>query len=125
MDLCTVDVSFVEGSYHDDDVVSIGRQGSENFSVDAVAKLVVTIIYELICGFNGRVSNFCIGQLAASTAFSKALRVCNSTKCVLYAVDADKSSSISFPSVAMAAAFAIATLSPHDPCSFSSAFIAR
>jgi len=53
MDQCMVDVGQAE-VYVGDEVVLIGRQGSEEISVKEIARLCDTVPYEVLCFFNDR-----------------------------------------------------------------------
>ena len=56
MDLCTLDISAVDGASPGDDVVFIGDQGTAApLSADEVASCADTISYELLCSISARV----------------------------------------------------------------------
>ena len=55
MDQCMLDVSDVEDVMLEDEVVLFGKQGKTTLSVDAVAKLIGTINYEVLCMISNRV----------------------------------------------------------------------
>ncbi|MCY3886696.1 MAG: alanine racemase [Chloroflexi bacterium] len=55
MDLCTIDVSAVDGASPADEVVFIGDQGAATLSADEVAGCADTISYELLCSISARV----------------------------------------------------------------------
>ena len=55
MDLCTIDVSAVDGAAPADEVVFIGDQGNATLSADEVAGCADTISYELLCSISARV----------------------------------------------------------------------
>jgi alanine racemase len=55
MDMTMVDVSDVKGVALGDEVVIIGRQGSEQIKTDELAKLQDTITYEVTCDISSRV----------------------------------------------------------------------
>ena len=55
MDLCTIDVSAVDGAAPADEVVFIGDQGAATLSADEVAGRADTISYELLCSISARV----------------------------------------------------------------------
>lgn len=50
-----LDVSDVEDVMLEDEVVLFGKQGKTTLSVDAVAKLIGTINYEVLCMISNRV----------------------------------------------------------------------
>ncbi len=51
MNMCMVDVTSVVGVKSGDEVVFIGRQGSESINADDIAKSMGTISYEVLCLF--------------------------------------------------------------------------
>lgn len=55
MDLCTIDISAVNGASPADEVVFIGDQGAATLSADEVAACADTISYELLCSISARV----------------------------------------------------------------------
>jgi alanine racemase len=55
MDMCVADVSAIPDVRIDDEVVVIGRQGSEMVPVEEIAQLAGTISYEILCGIAPRV----------------------------------------------------------------------
>ncbi|HUJ18288.1 MAG TPA: alanine racemase [Nitrospirota bacterium] len=55
MDMCMLDVTGVPGVCEQDEVVLIGRQGSERITADDIAGATGTIAYEVLCGIGGRV----------------------------------------------------------------------
>lgn len=55
MDMCMLDVTDVPGVSEQDEVVLIGRQGSERITADDMAERTGTIAYEVLCGISGRV----------------------------------------------------------------------
>jgi len=55
MDLCMVDVTDVPGAALGDEVVLIGRQGTEEISVSELAGWLETMAYEVLCGVGARV----------------------------------------------------------------------
>ena len=54
MDMCTLDLSHLEGCRIGDEVVLMGRQGDERISADEVARRVGTISYEILCALGKR-----------------------------------------------------------------------
>lgn len=55
MDMLMVDIGVNGTAYVGDEVVLIGVQGCENITLESVAKLCNTIVYEILCGFNDRI----------------------------------------------------------------------
>lgn len=55
MDMCMIDVTEVPGVAQQDEVVLIGKQGSERISAEDVAARSGTIAYEVLCGIGSRV----------------------------------------------------------------------
>jgi alanine racemase len=55
MDLVTIDVTDVEGAALGDEVVLLGRQGSEEIAAEELAAKLDTISYEVFCGAGARV----------------------------------------------------------------------
>lgn len=55
MDMCTADVTGVPGVAPDDEVVIMGRQGSEVVDADELAGLADTISWEILAGISARV----------------------------------------------------------------------
>ncbi len=55
MDMLMVDIGYEGTAYVGDIVVLIGNQGTENITLESVAKLCGTITYEILCGFNERI----------------------------------------------------------------------
>jgi alanine racemase len=55
MDMCMVDVTDVPGAAVGDEVVLLGRQGSEAIGAGELAKIAGTIHYEVLCGVGARV----------------------------------------------------------------------
>ena len=62
MDMCMVDVSDIPDVTVNDEVVIIGRQGSDEISADDVAELCGTISYEILCGLSARVPRLYLRQ---------------------------------------------------------------
>lgn len=60
MDLCMIDVTDIPDVKIGDEVVFIGKQGSEQIFAEEVAKLCNTIPYEIFCNINKRVSRIYI-----------------------------------------------------------------
>ncbi|MGK2856259.1 MAG: alanine racemase [Thermoanaerobaculia bacterium] len=61
MDLVTVDVTDVAGAALGDEVVLLGRQGSETITAEELAKRCGTISYEILCGVGHRVPRTYVG----------------------------------------------------------------
>jgi alanine racemase len=55
MDMIMVDVTDVPGAAVGDEVVLLGRQGSEVVDADELAARAGTISYEILCGIGSRV----------------------------------------------------------------------
>ena len=55
MDMCMLDVTDVPGVQEGDEVVLIGKQGSEHITADDIADITGTIAYEVLCGISDRV----------------------------------------------------------------------
>jgi len=55
MDLCMVDVTDVPGAALGDEVVLLGRQGSEEIAATELAAWLETMAYEVMCGLGARV----------------------------------------------------------------------
>ncbi len=55
MDMCMLDVTDVPGVCEGDEVVLIGKQGSERVTADDIAVKTGTIPYEVLCGISSRV----------------------------------------------------------------------
>lgn len=55
MDMCMADVTDIDGVAMGDEVVLLGKQGSEEISVEELARLSDTIPYEILCGVGARV----------------------------------------------------------------------
>jgi len=55
MDMCMADVTDVPGVAPDDEVVIMGRQGSEAIDADELAELADTISWEILAGISARV----------------------------------------------------------------------
>jgi alanine racemase len=55
MDMCMMDVTQIPEVQVGDEVVLLGRQGSEEISAEELAGLAQTINYEVICGLGARV----------------------------------------------------------------------
>jgi alanine racemase len=55
MDMCMVDVTDVPEAAVGDEVVLVGRQGSESVGASELAKIAGTIHYEVLCGVGARV----------------------------------------------------------------------
>ena len=55
MDMMMVDISHVPGCCVGDEVVAVGRQGSEEISLKELADLAGTIDYEICTQLNARV----------------------------------------------------------------------
>jgi alanine racemase len=55
MDMCMADVTDVPGVAPDDEVVIMGRQGSEAVDADELAGLADTISWEILAGISARV----------------------------------------------------------------------
>lgn len=55
MDLVTIDVTDIEGAAHGDEVVLLGRQGSDEISAEELASKLDTISYEVFCSVGARV----------------------------------------------------------------------
>jgi alanine racemase len=55
MDLTTIDVTDIPGSAVGDEVVLIGKQGTEEITADEMASRIGTISYEVFCGVSARV----------------------------------------------------------------------
>ena len=62
MDLCMVDVTDVPGVEVGDEVVLIGRQGSEVQDAHQLAALESTIAYDVLCAIGARVPRVVVGQ---------------------------------------------------------------
>jgi len=62
MDLCMVDVTDVPGVEAGDEVVLIGRQGSEVQDAHQLAALQSTIAYDVLCAIGARVPRIAVGQ---------------------------------------------------------------
>ena len=62
MDLCMVDVTDVPGVEVGDEVVLIGRQGSEVQDAHQLAALQSTIAYDVLCAIGARVPRVVVGQ---------------------------------------------------------------
>jgi len=62
MDLCMVDVTDVPGVEVGDEVVLIGRQGSEAQDAHQLAVLESTIAYDVLCAIGARVPRVVVGQ---------------------------------------------------------------
>ena len=62
MDLCMVDVTDVAGVEAGDEVVLIGRQGSEVQDAHQLAALEGTIPYDVLCAIGARVPRIVVGQ---------------------------------------------------------------
>ncbi|HZW90129.1 MAG TPA: alanine racemase [Myxococcaceae bacterium] len=62
MDLCMVDVTDVPGVEAGDEVVLIGRQGSEVQDAHQLAALQSTIAYDVLCAIGARVPRISVGQ---------------------------------------------------------------
>ena len=56
MDMCMADVTEIPDVRVGDEVVLIGRQGSEEIRVDELAALSETISYEVLTALGGRVA---------------------------------------------------------------------
>jgi len=54
MDMCTLDVSHVQGCEVGDEVVLVGEQGEEYISANEIAKKAKTISYEILCALGKR-----------------------------------------------------------------------
>lgn len=61
MDQCTVSLGQDGEAYNGDEVILIGKQGSEEISVEEIAELLGTISYEIVCGIGERVPRVYIG----------------------------------------------------------------
>jgi alanine racemase len=61
MDLVTIDVTDVGGASIGDEVVLLGRQGSEEIAVEELAAKLDTITYEVFCNVSARVPRVYIG----------------------------------------------------------------
>lgn len=55
MDMCMIDVTDVHGVQMGDEVVLLGRQGTEQISAELMAQWAGTIHYEVLCGIGARV----------------------------------------------------------------------
>jgi alanine racemase len=55
MDQAAIDLTKVPGAVEGNEVILIGRQGSDEITADEVAKWAGTISYEVLCGLSGRV----------------------------------------------------------------------
>ncbi len=55
MDMCMIDATDVPGISEGDEVVLIGRQGTERITASDIAEKTGTISYEVLCGISGRV----------------------------------------------------------------------
>jgi alanine racemase len=55
MDMCMVDVTGVPDVSEQDQVILIGRQGTERITADDIAEKTGTIAYEVLCGISSRV----------------------------------------------------------------------
>jgi alanine racemase len=62
MDLCMVDVTDIPGAEVGDEVVLIGRQGSEAQDAHQLAALQGTIPYDVLCAIGARVPRIPVGQ---------------------------------------------------------------
>ena len=62
MDLTIVDVTDIRGAALNDEATIIGQQGAKEIPVEAVAKLVGTISYEITCGISRRVPRVIVGE---------------------------------------------------------------
>jgi alanine racemase len=61
MDLCVADVTDVPGVAASDEVVLLGRQGSETISPEELAGHADTIVYEILCDISARVPRVAMG----------------------------------------------------------------
>ena len=66
MDLCMVDVTDVAGAALGDEVVLLGRQGSEEVGAVELAGWLETIPYEVLCGVGARVPRVAVGTTAGA-----------------------------------------------------------
>jgi alanine racemase len=55
MDLVTIDVTEIDGAAVGDEVVLLGRQGTDEISAEEIASKLDTISYEIFCGISKRV----------------------------------------------------------------------
>jgi alanine racemase len=55
MDQTTIDLSAIPAACEGDEVVLIGRQGTEEVTTEELAKIAGTISYEILCGLSDRV----------------------------------------------------------------------
>jgi alanine racemase len=65
MDMCMADVTDVPGVAPDDEVVIMGRQGSESIDADELAELADTISWEILAGISARVPRVYMREGAA------------------------------------------------------------
>ena len=74
MDQFTVDLSALPEVAEGDEVVLIGRQGSEEITADELARMLGTISYEVLCGLSARVPRHYFHD-------GKPIEVCNLLGC--------------------------------------------
>jgi alanine racemase len=55
MDMCMIDVTGLAGVSEGDEVILIGRQGTERITASDIAEKTGTIPYEVLCGISSRV----------------------------------------------------------------------
>ncbi len=55
MDMCMIDVTGIAGVREGDEVVLMGKQGTERISASDIAEKIGTIPYEVLCGISSRV----------------------------------------------------------------------
>jgi alanine racemase len=72
MDMCMVDVTGIEGVVSDDEVVIIGRQGSESIDADELGELADAISWEILAGISARVPRLYMrgGRIVARTTLT-------------------------------------------------------
>ena len=66
MDLCMVDVTDVAGAALGDEVVLLGRQGTEEVGAVELAGWLETIPYEVLCGVGARVPRVAVHTTAGA-----------------------------------------------------------
>jgi alanine racemase len=76
MDMCMADVTDVPGVAPDDEVVIMGRQGSEAVDADELAELADTISWEILAGISARVPRVYLrdGAAVAETTLNERFR---------------------------------------------------
>ena len=66
MDLCMVDVTDVAGAALGDEVVLLGRQGTQEVGAVELAAWLETIPYEVLCGVGARVPRVAVRTAAGA-----------------------------------------------------------